>query len=1498
MSTTMSGAPPVPSTVPLPTNGQASDANPITLSRSTSLSSRNPYNIARSDDDPFQSTPTAANAPPHRFSQFDPQLFDLASASSPSQMRQVLEAHLAETERRIQDASKLGTTLVQQRRDLSRRLKDVEAQQKSGEIGPELKQKLLDIEKEYHEVGRESARAMLGPKSTLAAGEGAAASPFPVDGRGRPASPNKYSSDAPDSPSKMSVPSRRGRNQAANGVQDSEFYAEISTSLLAQVRNLQAVIAEREESLKAVTLEKSRLEVEAEGFSQRLRGLDESEQRYKDENWTLETQMHELIAKLKHAAEREQKLTHQLTLAGSEKSTTEKDLDDLRQAHGKLSEDHAAVLKHHDLELSSLRRDLTAGESEKLVLQRKLEELNSQNNELAQAVAGRLRHEDAAPVGDLSEDNMDVMAEFTTPENSPPPSPSKGTPRHSMLESETLKSSLHHAHRMIQNLKGNITREKTEKIELKRMLQEARDEIEMRRNESNGAPNSGSKRRKPGSEKELFKKPVKPTLLGAGRASTNEVLLDEAGWEDHMGENGVGRDPNAALAAKRTTFGGGVAEPPTESSDAFETANERETDNDAFQTGAESLGGDSSDELTETEAGVARGGTLRGTRAPKATLAMPGNRNSFASTASTSADDDVETDLRTPTLPQQQRYRLKMGRGGPARRSRASAELGTSPYSPAMAKDSPASFVSNSSPAGPVGQSLYSELGELNDGDDDTANVDADNTPSRASLLSRATPRSGPNTVQKTPANWGSMPPRAEMRDAAIMTEPWEPVRPPREFPLVKPTVAARAPSASVATQSEPSPTPAFHPLTESMINSFHAAPLDISGTSRGPPLQISGIQSQQTQPVLEPSSMEAPPEPTRQPPPPPPLAFSPIRAQATEPLQPSPTTASPTVMSASTSSPGAFTPTDGSGTPDRVVDYPRRSLFGSVLNWRKPSGSAPLRPADDASPRETPEKAGVLVKERPAPLGDISHNVGDRGSENREPLSIVTGKSVSTPAKPIMEVADQGAQTMLSAEEIENLMRDKGKKAAVVAPLSPSRSLHGSPVLRSNRSQESVGGSVGRARTRLSEPGFSREELAALKTFKRPGSSGSVRSSTGAHPPLPPDHKQAIAAAAQRVSLDQTGLMGPPLVPASAYRANTSARRPHTPSSQFQQSPNTRGGTTPRARYSARSDVTSPVGTRRSSVSSFASELDERFNIRTDGLMTHSLDVPGTDPRMIQAITSTMIGEYLWKYTRKAGRSQTSDKRHRRFFWVHPYTRTLYWSETNPATAGRAEVKAKSVHIESVQVVTDDNPMPPGLHRKSIVVVTPGRSVKFTATTQRLHETWFNALSYLLVRNGTEGSSAPTYDPHEYYSSMTAEDVDEFNPSSVRRNHSRGAASLSSYNSRTTRHTSPGRDVASPSRSRLGPSGQPVVNSMASRTSQASGPPGSMARFSTMLRSGTAIRGSFSSRKSRNSARESIYNASEVHDSAEDLREAYARQEHDVDRLENVRACCDGELG
>lgn len=124
-------------------------------------------------EDPFVSSPDGPIAlrEPHRYSSFDTQLFSL-NASSPSQAKRALEAHLAETERRLHEASNLGTALVQQQKELSDKLKEVDQQQDGSEIGPELRQKLVELEKEYNDIGRESARAFLAPKRVISAPDG------------------------------------------------------------------------------------------------------------------------------------------------------------------------------------------------------------------------------------------------------------------------------------------------------------------------------------------------------------------------------------------------------------------------------------------------------------------------------------------------------------------------------------------------------------------------------------------------------------------------------------------------------------------------------------------------------------------------------------------------------------------------------------------------------------------------------------------------------------------------------------------------------------------------------------------------------------------------------------------------------------------------------------------------------------------------------------------------------------------------------------------------------------------------------------------------------------------------------------------------------------------------------------------------------------------------------------------------------------------------------
>lgn len=1541
------------------------------------------------------------------------------------------------------------------------------------------------------------------------------------------------------------MPNRKIRNQPSSRVHDIEFAAEISTSLIAQVRNLQALLAERDEEVKDLKASNSGLEIESENLQQRLKTLDESEHRYKEANWELETRIQDLNATQREQADREKKLTQNLDASTLEKSAAQKELDEVKLAHAKLSEEHAAVIKHHDIELGTAKRNLVMADGERATMQRKIDDLTNQNTELAKAFSTqRGRSQARDPASGLSDEDFETATDNITPEHSPPPSPIKGTPRHSMLETETMKTSLHHAQRTIQSQRGQIHREKTEKLELRRIIQDLKDDLERARNDSGG---SAANRRSRKVDSKEFKKGK--SLLGSFRSSRQEILEDDPEWEDHQNQSPRNSSPNVNPIARQagdSSFATDTSEhfdTANEASEsAFETANERATETEDFQTGNEDLGSDSDGAETETETTSRGFGRMKRPPSLPAGLATSGHRNSFHSTASTSADEEDLPELKTPTATiSSQRSRARLSRGLLSRSSRQASE------EPNLAS-SPASFatsISSTPKAG--GQSLFAELQDEFGSDDESLGV---NTPSRRSTRS-ITPGSTrrplspppalpslpkvlmvdsstmtddveisatrpetpipvavageeldrPRTMQSIVENRDSMlsvdvpgakrplstssysdagaqhdvemeeklamfpvppttPPRLDITTVElsmstikaeniqplqerqqqpvspsltftpIAAERIEPLEPERVAPAPQPSLSLTpllieriepgrdltipappltlsrisAENAIAPTHLEiprplfsftglssesvlpvpdaeaehlPAPVPAtfdvpelvfsaisaedLQPIQEpemmqpqapfaySALTMEHTAPIQEPARTRAhnvltysplsaqnvqpvsepvparPKFSLSTISSENVAPVLrnqpplpvlalspingediEPISGPAPARPrfalssisseniapvNRQEPSPPALSLSPITTEHVVPVNPADNLLAPYAFGfsaigsietrpVSPRSPrrdGFILPRDADS-PDSKPETPKNKGIGALLGWNKNGDSSPLIAEDDTrqSPRDTPE---AETPESQRPFKELSSN-----SNARPPRK--TGASTS----------DQGAQTALTADALDKLFTARSRPSiGHEKKLSASSfgSIGSSGTVRITREPHEGVGSPLRNKTRIVE-----DHAAESSSLRRPGSAGSGRTSLLDAPPLPSNHREIIEAARSGSANGPHNSMGPPLWPASALK-----NRPRTPSGAARplSSQSGRGTPTPRAvrtgSVSGAADVQqrarSAARSRQSSVSSFASELDGRFNMRVGEMgMDPSGFGANTDPRMIQAITQTMIGEYLWKYTRKTGRGEMSEKRHRRYFWVHPYTRALYWSDSDPSTAGRtAELKAKSVPIEAVRVVTDDNPMPPGLHRKSLIVVAPGRTIKFTCQTGQRHETWFNALSYLLLRTNDAQTAA-----EEVATGITREDVDEFNPQISQQpgngTRAQAAPSLSSYNSRTTHNESPLADhMEIPT---LTPSGRHRGTS-SQRPSM-----GTLGRLSGYWKSGgPKISGTFSSLRGRGPSAQStsIYEASEVHDSAEDLREMIERQDRESDRLENVRACCDGKI-
>lgn len=124
-------------------------------------------------------------------------------------------------------------------------------------------------------------------------------------------------------------------------------------------------------------------------------------------------------------------------------------------------------------------------------------------------------------------------------------------------------------------------------------------------------------------------------------------------------------------------------------------------------------------------------------------------------------------------------------------------------------------------------------------------------------------------------------------------------------------------------------------------------------------------------------------------------------------------------------------------------------------------------------------------------------------------------------------------------------------------------------------------------------------------------------------------------------------------------------------------------------------------------------------------------------EPSIIAAVAQTVIGEFLHKYYRRLGPlSVISETRHERYFWVHPYTMTLYWSTENPVQGNPSEDKTRAAALVGVESVDDNNPLPTGLYHKSIIVHTNDKDVKITCPSRIRHNIWYNSLKYLIHRN------------------------------------------------------------------------------------------------------------------------------------------------------------------
>lgn len=1180
------------------------------------------------------------------------------------------------------------------------------------------------------------------------------------------------------------MPNRRARNQPVRQ-HDIEFAAEIGQGLLVEVRKLRELLSEKEETLKNVEIEKSRLEQMLASLSAKVKALEESDTHLKEVNWNLEVMLQDLKASEAQATDNVDRLVAQVNALSREKDEVINKWDHFKSQQSRVNEDNELAIKHHESELTSLRRALATKESEATGLTKKVENLTQELQEAQKAsLRLRLMNDGLAKTQQETKDPVELRhSGGDTPEHSPPPSPTKQTPRHTLLESETLKSSLQHAHRMITNLKSTVHREKTEKAELRRLLQEARDEVEQAR-AGMLPPGSAGRGRKNGG----FKKPPKPVLVGGllpnDRRSRHEIFVEDDDWVDERSKTpSVMRGPRLEPTPLR---GYETAHDSTDiTSEAFETANETEgfetanderetaTETEAFQTGAESIAEEedqfsTSDELTETETVKGQKSRKSSSNALAAEFGKIRNRTSLVTDTSDDEEDEAPNsdwgrfsraaseDVDEEEVLQRlggQKFKVRANRSGRGRlghRVASNSSLFNTAFprseSP-LGEDIPASSsqgmagarlsaIGSSPPAAPEGKSLFAELGDMDDDDEEEEEV---NEPVTPTFKRPVYVDSGVMTEIPYPEEVIPEPPKTPKMVAAIGTDPVQEIMTPKrvmaeagsepiaEIMTPKRTMAetGSGPIDEIMTPKRTMAEAGVEPIAEIMtpkavLSNASTDPADelrtpkrsMASASTGtqsvfqtpqrsimaeiatdPIEQLRTPKAQMTSSATQFSDEMRSPKPL--------MKSSGVQYEEEGPIEVDPKAAmvdSSTQFDPELEAPAVApvpvpVPVDGPSTAKET----ERPMTAIKQNIAEPTAASPAGPISEEN---TPKKVSENLEEgsahrpiTPSPQrAEKSNFLGglfgwkkrDSFSETQEEhdkvKEAIKEETAPAPALPVVrEMVDTGAQTTLSFDVLVDLDRPRTGspivKAPIIAPpvvLSPSLGESSRPTSPNRPKSPSI------LRNRVSQDSVRRTpsknvEISVPTSPVRPSSSRSAN-----YPPLPPNHQETIQKHSQTY---EVGSMGPPLAPASASRQNSQAFRPRTPVTPINgEHPDSRAGTTPRAkaRSNPRGDGVYSSLSHRSSISSFASELETRFNIQ-DGTPVRQDAENQTDPKMIQAITQTMIGEYLWKYTRNTGRGSMSANRHRRFFWIHPYTRTLYWSDRDPATAGRSELKAKS---------------------------------------------------------------------------------------------------------------------------------------------------------------------------------------------------------------------------
>lgn len=147
-------------------------------------------------------------------------------------------------------------------------------------------------------------------------------------------------------------------------------------------------------------------------------------------------------------------------------------------------------------------------------------------------------------------------------------------------------------------------------------------------------------------------------------------------------------------------------------------------------------------------------------------------------------------------------------------------------------------------------------------------------------------------------------------------------------------------------------------------------------------------------------------------------------------------------------------------------------------------------------------------------------------------------------------------------------------------------------------------------------------------------------------------------------------------------------------------------------------------------------------------GVIEHTR--PVVDP-MIEKLTQCVIGTEMYKYVRTQKKSifgvnrktfEDRNYRHKRFVTLKPHDGTICWSSSRQAGL---VLGLRRCYIEEIFDVEDNNPRVAGqsVYNRSLLIISRGQSLKFTAQNGRIHALWYEVITYLIRQRKASIQSA-----------------------------------------------------------------------------------------------------------------------------------------------------------